>query len=316
MQALRAWAGLELRHLLALDAVAEQGSFHRAAAHLGYSQSAISQQIAALERIVGQQLIERLGGSRPVRLTAAGAVLLEHGRALFGQVAAAYDDVGAAAQEQAGPLRVGAFQSVGTHVLPALLARLERSGSRLRIELTHAMSDDELLAALADGELDVTFAMLPLPEGPYEIADAFADPFVVLAGAGSELAARGGPVTIAELAGLPLVTAQRCRTLHRVEAQLRERGLAPRIVHRSDDNAVIRGLVAEGMGVALVPRLSAGEPDADVHVLPVADDLPPRRVVLAWRGDGRAAARTAFVDEVARTCRELGLLAAQRPRAA
>jgi len=71
MKALRTWAGLELRHLIALEAIAEQGSFHRAATHIGYSPSAVSQQIAALERIVGEQLIERFGGSRPVRLTDA-----------------------------------------------------------------------------------------------------------------------------------------------------------------------------------------------------------------------------------------------------
>src|SRR2546423_12030286 len=66
------WLGLELRHLIALKAIAEHGTFGRAAKHLGYTQSAISQQIATLERIVGQRLIERPGGPRPVSLTEAG----------------------------------------------------------------------------------------------------------------------------------------------------------------------------------------------------------------------------------------------------
>src|SRR5438105_4294626 len=156
MQSLRAWAGLELRHLMALEAIAEQGSFHRAATHLGYSQSAISQQIAALERIVGHELIERLGGSRPVRITPAGETVLEHARAVFAQLAVARDQL---ASGLGGELRVGAFQSVGTHLVPALLERLRRAGSPLRLELHQAMNDEELLASVRAGELDATFAV-------------------------------------------------------------------------------------------------------------------------------------------------------------
>src|SRR5437667_11240259 len=72
------WLGLELRHLIALKAIAEEGSFGRAAKRLGYTQSAISQQIAVLERIVGQRLIERPGGPRPISLTEAGRLLPTH----------------------------------------------------------------------------------------------------------------------------------------------------------------------------------------------------------------------------------------------
>src|ERR671933_764191 len=81
------WAGLELRHLLALDAVAREGSFGRAAIALGYTQSAISQQIAALERIVGERLLERPGGQRPVTLTEAGELLLRHADAIVAPLA-------------------------------------------------------------------------------------------------------------------------------------------------------------------------------------------------------------------------------------
>ena len=87
------WLGVELRHLLALQAVAEEGSFGRAARSLGYTQSAISQQIAALERIVGQRLIDRPGGPRPVTLTDAGALLLTHARAINARLAAAQADL-------------------------------------------------------------------------------------------------------------------------------------------------------------------------------------------------------------------------------
>ena len=82
------WLGIELRHFLALEAVAREGSFGKAALKLGYTQSAVSQQIAALERIVGQRLIERPGGPKPVSLTEAGTLLLRHANAITARISA------------------------------------------------------------------------------------------------------------------------------------------------------------------------------------------------------------------------------------
>ena len=113
------WLGLELRHLLALKAVAEQGSFGRAARSLGYTQSAVSQQIATLERIVGMRLIERPGGPRPVSLTQAGTLLLRHADGISARLQAAHADLAALQAGDAGPLRVGTFQSVGARILPS-----------------------------------------------------------------------------------------------------------------------------------------------------------------------------------------------------
>src|ERR1051325_2054596 len=83
------WLGVELRHFLALEAVARERSFAKAAAALGYTQSAVSQQIATLERLVGQKLVERPGGPKPVSLTEAGRLLLTHAEAIAARVAAA-----------------------------------------------------------------------------------------------------------------------------------------------------------------------------------------------------------------------------------
>src|ERR687891_1848419 len=105
------WLGVELRHLAALQAVAEEGSFGRAAEHLGYTQSAVSQQIQALERIVGERLVERPGGPRPVSLTEAGELLLRHAEAIVARLSAAQADLAALSAGAAGPLRVGVFQS-------------------------------------------------------------------------------------------------------------------------------------------------------------------------------------------------------------
>src|SRR4029079_5762595 len=115
------WLGLELRHLIALKAIAEEGTFGRAAKRLGYPQSAISQQIAMLERIVGRRLIDRPGGPRPVSLTEAGDLPLRPAGAIPGRLQAAQADLAALDAGDAGPLRIGTYQSVGARVLPELL---------------------------------------------------------------------------------------------------------------------------------------------------------------------------------------------------
>ena len=112
--------GIELRHFAALQAIAEHGSFGRAAKARGYTQSASSQQMAALERAVGEKLIERPGGPRAVSLTEAGELLLKHAEAIVARMKAAQADLAAFADGEAGPLRVGTYQSVSARLLPTL----------------------------------------------------------------------------------------------------------------------------------------------------------------------------------------------------
>src|SRR5690349_3499158 len=122
------WLGVELRHLAALEAVARTRSFGAAARELGYTQSAVSQQIAQLERIVGQKLFDRPGGPRRVEPTEAGLQLLGHADAIVAQLDAARADMAALAEGAAGTLRVGIYQSVGARLLPALVRRLGGHG--------------------------------------------------------------------------------------------------------------------------------------------------------------------------------------------
>src|SRR5436309_13215063 len=154
------WLGLELRHLIALKAIAEEGTFGRAATQLGYTQSAISQQIAMLERIVGQRLIERPGGPRPVSLTEAGELLLRHADAIAARLQAAQADLAALDAGDAGPLRIGTYQSVGAKILPSLLSSFKAQWPKVTISLTESTDDEELLALVERGELDLTFTMV------------------------------------------------------------------------------------------------------------------------------------------------------------
>ena len=157
------WSGIELRHFAALDAIAVEGSFRGAAVRLGYTQSAVSQQIAVLERIVGEQLIDRPGGPRPVVLTEAGELLRRHAAAIVARLQAAQADLEALSAGMAGSLRVGAYQSVGSTILPAVMREFAAAWPRVEVALTEA--HDELLDGLERGELDLAFTVLPLPPG-------------------------------------------------------------------------------------------------------------------------------------------------------
>src|SRR6266540_1337964 len=155
------WLGVELRHFLALEAVAREGSFGKAAVALGYTHSAVSQQIAALERIVGQRLVERPGGPKPVSLTEAGRLLLTHADAIAARVAAAQADLTALGDGEAGTLRVGVFQSVGQRILPDLMRRFLHAWPLVDVTLTESADDVELLGLVERGELDLPFSDLP-----------------------------------------------------------------------------------------------------------------------------------------------------------
>src|ERR1041385_8342048 len=117
------WLGVEIRHFAALEAIAAEGSFGRAAERLGYTQSAASQQIATLARIVREGPVEGPGGPRPVSLTEAGELLLGHAESIVARLQAAQADLHALQTGEAGTLRVGMFQSAGARLLPEVMRR-------------------------------------------------------------------------------------------------------------------------------------------------------------------------------------------------
>jgi molybdate transport repressor ModE-like protein len=297
--------GVELRHLAALQAVAEEGSFGRAAQRLGYTQSAVSQQIATLERIVGEKLVERPGGPRPVSLTQAGTLLLRHADAIVARLRAAQADLAALSSGQSGTLRIGTYQSVGARILPQILQRYRSSWPKVEIRLAGPSNDDRLLALLEAGEIDLTFTVLPLPDGPFEGIELIEDPYVLVLPTDSPLARRKEAPTLAEIGELPLIGFPFCRGSMHGEDRLRAAGLEPNVVFRSDDNGTLVGLVAAGVGVALVPRLVV-EPRPDVVVRELDALVPPRVVAIAWHRDRyRSAAASAFVDTARTVCSEL-----------
>ena len=299
------WLGVELRHLAALQAIAEEGTFGRAATRLGYTQSAVSQQIATLERVVGERLLERPGGPKPVSLTEAGRMLLRHAKAIVARLEAARADFAALSAGEAGSLRLGTYQSVGQRVLPRVLRRFSQAWPHVELRLTETNTDQELVAMIERGDLDLTFADFQLWDGPFESEHLFDDPYVLLVQAESPLAARGTPPALREICELPLIGFRQCRSVQLLESHLHARGLSPEFVFRSDDNGTVQAMVAAGLGVAIVPRLTIDENKSATAVIPLEGVVPPRRIGLVWHEDRyRSPASRGFTEIAAEVSAE------------
>jgi DNA-binding transcriptional LysR family regulator len=296
------WLGVELRHLAALEAVAREGTFGRAAVALGYTQSAVSQQIQTLERLVGERLVERPGGPRAVSLTEAGSLLLRHAEAIVSRLHAAQADMAALAQGTGGRLRIGTFQSVGARVLPDVMRRFSAEWPGVEVELTESTSDEELQRLVERGELDLAFAMPPLLDGPFESSELLADPYVLLVPADHELAGAGS-ASLADVGDVTLIGNRACRSTALAEGELAQRGVGVDVAFRSDDNGTVQGLVGAGFGVALVPLLTVDRNDEATCVLELEPEIPRRRIALVWHRDRhRSPAARAFVDVAAEVC--------------
>ncbi|MGH9210796.1 MAG: LysR family transcriptional regulator [Acidimicrobiales bacterium] len=300
------WLGIEMRHLAALKAIAEEGTFRAAATRLGYTQSAVSQQVATLERLVGAKLIERPGGPRPVFLTDVGTLLLRHTEAIVARLQAAQADTAAILAGGQGTLRVGTYQSVGERILPVLVPGFQAAHLGVEIRLVESESDDDLLAHVERGDLDLAFALAPLCEGPFAFVKLMSDPWMLLVPANGPMACRKEPVTLQEAAGLPMIGPRLHRCRMQIDDHFRAEGLEPHYVLRSDENGTVHNMTAAGVGVGVVPRLAVNPSDERVVALPLAPDVAPRIVALAWHRDRyRQPTAEAFTEMASTICQNL-----------
>jgi DNA-binding transcriptional LysR family regulator len=298
---------LELRHLSALRAVAETGSFGRAAARLGFSQSAVSQQIAALERIVGEPLFERPGGPRPVSLTAAGQLLLPHAVSVLDRVRTAEAELDGFRAGALGRLAVGTYQSVSVRILPGVLSALQHASPDLEIRLFESDDQDELLGLLRAGELDLTFVVGPVELEGIDVAGLCRDPFVLLCPVGSPIVPEVGPVPLKRLTGVPLIGQRPNACQFTIENALARAGVDMDITFRTSDNAAVQAMVRAGMGHAVMPALAVDEDDPHVLVRPLIPALAPRQIALARLAGRRLPpAADTFGEEAARVCAGVG----------
>ena len=290
------WVGLELRHLTALRAIADEGSFKGAARTLGYTPSAISQQIATLERIVGVQVIAREHGRKALGPTDAGRILLDHMNAIEARLSAAKADIDALAHGTLGPLRIGTFESVGTRLLPHIIGRFGKDYPLVRVAVEDATLDLELLRSLERGAYDLVFANLPLPPGPFEATIVLDDPWVLVAEAEVARELATTLLDARRIAELDLVTFRSPRAVDAALAPLRALGAELNIVFQSDYNEVVQGFAAAGLGVALMPRLAVNDQEEKTAIVGLGDVIPPRQVAIVSHAErSRSEPVDAFV---------------------
>jgi len=300
------WVGLDLRHFDALEAIADTGSFHGAAARLGYTQSGISRQIASLERTVGRRLVNRPRAGTRLTLTEAGARLLTHASAIRARLAVAQADI--ATLSQRSELRVHAFPAAARTVMAPVLRALATRPGAPRVELAEAPEGNALFELVESGSIDFAIVDLPLfqPRG-IAIESLLTDPFVLLVERSSPLGQLGRPLLLRELAGIPLVVFGRSSSTDRAVLYLRAHDIVPPLVHRAEESEALYGFVVSGLASALVPRLAASASAAeDLAVVELEPGIPPRRFGVAYRHEvGTTAAGELFLESVRAVCDEL-----------
>lgn len=243
------------RHIRTFDEVVRAGSYSAAARALGYTQPAITQQMKALERAVGTPLFIRVG--RRMRLTEAGEALSRHAGVILGSIETARQQMSAITGLRSGRVRVCAFPSAGATLVPEALARLAVEHPGIRVELQES-EPPESLERVVRGECDISLAFTYpglREQVPPELVEIplMEDQLTVLLPVGHPMAWRRA-VKLDELSHERWIAGcLRCRSnfLH----ECAELGFAPDIVFTTDDNLVIQSLVAEGLGIAMVPGL-------------------------------------------------------------
>ena len=266
---------IDLRNLRALIAVADQGSFRGAARSLGYTQSAVSHQIATLERGLDARMFTRPGGRGSITLTPAGEVVYRRARRVLGEVETLGADVATVRTGERQTLRIGTFQTATTELLPSALRDLRDHWPDVEVVLSESQVNSATFDQLAGGELDLAFLVNPEPDERIQSIPLLDDPWVILTRRDSELTAAQEP-TFDLLDGVDIVAWNlRWRTQVELEEVWRRRAIRPRVVYRTDDNLALQRLVAAGYGHACVDRLGATG-----AVEPSLTWLEPREILL------------------------------------
>ena len=249
---------LDVRRMRVLREVAARGSFSAAAEALSFTQSAVSQHVAALERETGAQMVERRRSG--VRLTEAGRVLVGHADAILARIECAEEELASLAGLRGGRLRLISFQSGGATLAPRAVAAFRDRHPQVELSMLEA-EPDEAGERLRSGEVDLalvyhhesTPGLLP-PE--LHLIHLLDDRYDAILPAGHALAGRRR-LTVADLAGEPWVASTSvcgCRKI--TESVCREAGFEPRVAFEADETMAAQALVAAGVGVTIMPQLA------------------------------------------------------------
>jgi DNA-binding transcriptional LysR family regulator len=296
---------LDLNRLQIFDAVARRRSFSAAALDLSYTQSSVSEAVAVLERELGITLLDR--SSRPVRVTAAGEIVLTHAESLLGQAAAIETELQALTSGDAGRLRLDGFSTAWSTFLPDAVAQFSRAHPGVHLELEQH-DPPAALRRLRAGETDLAVIFRFEPGDPADDPDSRLlgthlahDPYSLALPTTSPLA-RKGRLKAADLAqanwcsaplGAPatLLLQKFCRDVG---------GFEPRLAYPTDDVAMAQPLIAAGLAVAMLPALNLASPHPGVTVRRLPHAPPGREIWCLRPAHQRLPAATAMVDSLAR----------------
>jgi DNA-binding transcriptional LysR family regulator len=290
---------LDVRRMRVLREVAARGSFSAAADALAYTQSAVSQQIAALEREAGTRLVER--NARGVRLTDAGRSLVEHADAILARLADAEAELEAIAGLRGGRLRLASFPSAGATIMPEAIARFRDRHPAVELTLEPAEPEPsvaKLRAGEVDLALDITAGFRPPREDGIERLHLLEDPMYVALPAGHPLA-RKRNLKLEELAeeSWILGTTGSCPDASIFLRTCQLAGFEPHVAFNSDDYFAIQGFVAAGMGASLIPDLALITVRDDIVVRSMGPQPPTRLIWAATLRDSYCSpAKQAMLD--------------------
>ena len=306
---------LDTRRLKVLCEVARQGSFSGAAVSLGYTQPAISRQIATLEAEVGAMLVRRV--PQGIVLTDAGRLLVDRGEPILARLRDVEVELQSLAGLEGGSLRLASFASAAASIVPLAIARFRELHPA--VELSIVMADPiESLPRLRAGELDMAISHDPLSgrgdeelhvsasgnggaevpaPGDLDVVHLFDDPMYVAMPVGHPLA-DADEVELASFAEEPwmLATTNTCPDSRLFLRACHAAGFEPRIAFQNDDYPAILGFVAAGVGVALIPDMVARGVRDDVVVRNLRPAAPVRPIFAVLPAGYHSPAATAMVD--------------------
>lgn len=282
-----------------LREVAARGSFSAAAEALSFTQSAISQQVAALERETGATLLER--GSRGVRLTDAGTALVSHADAILARLADAEEELAALAGLRGGRLRLATFQSGGATLVPRAVKAFHDRHPAVELSMVEA-EPDEAQALLRAGAVDlaVLYDFEPLPDSigaEFELAHLIDDPYEAVVAETHPLA-RKRNLALADLGDDPWISStSRCGCRAITDRACRDAGFEPRVAFEADETMAAQAFVAAGVGVTILPRLALSPLRSGVVARSLGREAPVRRIWAARPAEGyRSPASEAMVQ--------------------
>jgi DNA-binding transcriptional LysR family regulator len=298
---------LNVARLRVLREVAYRGSFSAAASALSYTQSAVSQQIAALEAEAGMALLER--HPRGVTLTAAGQALVGHAEGILARLEAADAALLAIAGLRGGRLRMASFPTAGATLMPLAIATFRSAYPD--VELTLAEGEPDAIAPrLRAGEFDLAllfeFAGETVLDEDMTRVELLEDPMYLALPPDHALAARA-TLRLGDLAEEPWVqTSRESPCARHVVRSCHAAGFEPNVSFESDDYQTVQGLVAAGVGVALIPALALSVVREDISIRALSPAPPVRQVIASAPASARLnPAATTMLGVIERAAKDL-----------